>query len=298
LKDISPLVEPVSIDEAYIDITGCEILHGNPLNIATKLKQEVRKKVRLDCSIGVAPNKFMAKIASDMDKPDGLKIIMPDEAKQFIKSLSVDKVPGVGKKMKRRLNYLGIITLNDVGNYPKDDLIKKIGKFGKRLIELSACIDDSHVISGVYRKSVSCEETLSLDTEDRNLLENYILGFSDAIGKELRMLGVSAKIIILKIKHIDFKQVSRRVTLKKPTQSSEVIFIEATRLLKQYKFKKKIRLIGVGTSGFVSGETYMQMNLFNEPNKKDTNWERVDRVIDKIGKKFGNNIVKRASLHI
>ncbi|MBW2179099.1 MAG: DNA polymerase IV [Deltaproteobacteria bacterium] len=296
LKKLSPLVEPVSIDEAYVDIAGCERLHGDPLSIANKLKKEIRQRIHLNCSIGVAPNKFLAKIASDMDKPDGLKIIMPEEALHFIKSLSVSNVPGVGKKMKRQLDHLGIITLNDVGKYSEDVLIKKMGKFGKRLTELSGCIDHSHVISEVNRKSVSCEETLAQDTEDRHLLENYILRFSGAVGRELRILGVKAKTIILKIKHIDFQQFSRRVTLEKPTQSSDIIFNEAAKLLKKYNLKKKVRLIGVGASGFVSAETFEQMDIFNDQKKRDDNWERVDHVIDKIEKKYGNDMVKRASL--
>ena len=296
LKKLSPLVEPVSIDEAYVDIAGCERLHGDPLSIATKLKNEIRQRVHLNCSIGVAPNKFLAKIASDMDKPDGLKIIMPEEALHFIKSLSVSNVPGVGKKMKRQLDHLGIITLNDVGKYSEDVLIKKMGKFGKRLTELSACIDHSHVISEVNRKSVSCEETLAQDTEDRRLLENHILRFSGVVGRELRILGIKAKTIILKIKHIDFQQFSRRVTLEKPTQSSDIIFNEAAKLLKKYNLKKKVRLIGIGASGFVSAETFEQMDIFNDQKKRDDNWERVDHVIDKIEKKYGNDMVKRASL--
>lgn len=296
LKNLSPLVEPVSIDEAYVDITGCERLYGDPTSIAGKLKEEIKNTVHLNCSIGVAPNKFLAKIASDMDKPDGLKIIMPEEASMFIKSLPVGKVPGVGKKAKRELDSLGIITLGDVCNYPNNVLVQKMGKFGKRLTELSACIDHTQVISDRYRKSVSCEETLAGDTKDKFLLKNLVLKFSEDVGKGLRTLGVRAKTIQLKIKHVDFQQVSRSVTLLKPTQSSEVIFAEAAKLLEKYILKKNVRLIGVGASGFVPAETPTQMHLFSEPKKKDDNWERVDNVIDKIEKKYGDSIVQRASL--
>jgi len=296
LHNLSPVVEQISIDEAYVDITGCERLQGDPFQIATELKMEIRQKVHLNCSIGIAPNKFLAKIASDMDKPDGLKIIMPNEARQFIKSMPVGNVPGVGKKMKRQLDYLGIFTLNDVCHYPEDVLIKKLGKFGKRLNELSSCIDSSQVMAVSDRKSVSSELTLSLDTADKRLLENHILGFSEDIGRELRMLDVKAKTIMLKIKHSDFKQISRRVTLKKPTNSSEIIFIEAKKMLEKYTLKKKVRLIGVGATGFVKSEIYAQMDIFNSQKAVDDNWERIDRVIDKIEKKYGNNIVKRASL--
>ncbi len=296
LKNLSPLVEPISIDEAYVDLTGCERLHGDPLTISNKLKQEIRTKVHLNCSVGVAPNKFMAKIASDMNKPDGLKIIMPEEAPEFIKSLPVSNVPGVGTKMKNQLHHLGIIILNDVANYPEGLLIKKLGKFGKRLIELSACIDRSCVVAESCRRSVSCEETLAYDTKDRNLLRKYVLRFSEAVGKELRMLGMKAKTIHLKIKHADFQQVTRGVTIEKQTQASEIIFSEAIQLLNNYPLEKEVRLIGVGASGLVPMGTYTQMDLFNELKKRDDNWERLDRVMDKIEKKYGNNIVRRASL--
>jgi DNA polymerase-4 len=294
---VSPLVEPVSIDEAYIDISGCERLHGDPLEIAIQLKKDIKNKVHLNCSIGAAPNKFMAKIASDMNKPDGLKIVMPEAASQFIESIQIDKVPGVGKKMKKQLDHLGIITLKDVKDYPEDILINRLGKFGKRLIELSICIDRSCVNPESNRKSVSCEETLQNDTDDKDVLENYILKFSEVVGKELRRMGIQAKTIQLKVKHVDFKQISRRVTLGNPTQSSETIYTEALKLFNNYILEKKVRLIGVGASGFVSVEKQTQLEIFAQVIKRDNaNWERVDRVIDKIEKKYGENMIRRASL--
>lgn len=296
LGDLSPLVEPVSIDEAYVDLAGCERIQGDPLVIAMKLKSLVRKKVHLNCSVGVAPNKFLAKIASDMDKPDGLKIIMPDEAQRFIKDIPIAKVPGVGKKTKRILDHLGIITLGDTGHFSEELLIKKLGKFGKRLAALSACIDFTPVVPESHRKSVSCEETLLQDTEDRHLLKNYILKFSDDIGKELRRLNQSARTIILKIKHSDYQLISRRVTIQKPTQSAEVIYSEAAKLLEKYNDKKKIRLIGVGATGFVSKQMYTQLEIFGQTDYRNKNWEQVDRAIDRISKKYGDHMVRRASL--
>lgn len=296
-KGVSPLVEPVSIDEAYIDISGCERLHGNPLTIAIQLKNDIKNKVHLNCSVGVAPNKFMAKIASDMNKPDGLKVITPEAAPQFIESLPIDNVPGVGKKMKRQLDRLGIITLKDVEDYTENVLINRLGKFGKRLMELSACIDCSHVNPESNRKSVSCEETLNQDTEDKDVLKNYILKFSQTVAKELRRMEFQARTIQLKMKHVDFKQISRSVTLGRPTQSSKTIYAEALTLLNNYILEKKVRLIGVGASGFVSMRNQMQLDMFNESTRRDNaNWERVDRVIDKIEKKYGENMIRRASL--
>jgi len=296
LKSVSPLVEPVSIDEAYVDITGCERLYGNPLRIATRIKQEIQNKIHLKCSIGVAPNKLLAKVASDMDKPNGLKIILPEEVPDFIKTLPVSKVPGVGKKLNKQLTDLGIQCLGDLNLYAEDALRRRLGKFGERLIELSACVDRSQVVPESERKSVSCEETLREDTWDALLLEKCILRFSGTVGKELRRLDVRAKTIHLKIKHSDFRQIARSVTIQHPTNSSETIFHEAKKLLKKYRLTSKVRLIGVGASGFIHMKTYSQMSLFTDSENKDGHWECVDSVVDTIEKKYGDHIISRASL--
>ncbi|MBT8356762.1 MAG: DNA polymerase IV, partial [Deltaproteobacteria bacterium] len=153
--EFSPLVEPVSIDEAYVDIAGGARLFGSPVQIGMHIKEQIKKKVNLTCSVGIAPNKFLAKIASDMEKPDGLFIILPEEAHQFIQSLPIKKVPGIGKKTGESLENMSIATLGDVKQYPEKILLKRLGKFGKRLVELSNCIDHSSVTPFAQRKSVS-----------------------------------------------------------------------------------------------------------------------------------------------
>jgi DNA polymerase-4 len=297
LRGFSPLVEPISIDEAYVDITGCERLHGQPRQIAIHIKKMIKESLDLTCSVGIAPNKFLAKIASDMDKPDGLIIISPNEVIPFIESLPIYKVPGVGKKMKRRLEVLGIKTLGDVQKCPEKILTQQFGKFGRNLIRLAAGIDDDPVRPVSTHKSVSTEKTLPEDTDDILLLKKYLIMQSQEVGRELRRLEIKVRTITLKLKDADFKQVTRSVTVALPTQSSETIYRVAERLLLDYRLTKKVRLIGVGTSGFLSAVAPVQKDLFEHERQKSYRWETVDKTLDTITTRFGKGVIKRATLH-
>jgi DNA polymerase-4 len=296
LRDFSPLVEPVSIDEAYLDITGCRRLFGEPREIAWAIKRKIKETVHLTCSVGVAPNKFLAKIASDVQKPDGLTLILPDQVKAFIDSLPVKKVPGVGKKMLHQLQLLGIRTLGDVQRLPEKSLTKHLGKFGKRLRALSSGSDDSRVTPHAPHKSISSERTLAADTRDAELLKRYLLRQSGEVARQLRQAGVRAKTITIKIKDEDFKTVTRRTSIAVPTQSSKTIYRHAARLMADYKTTRKIRLVGVGTSGFSPVSASVQMGLFDTHENTADNWEKIDTTLDSIGKKFGRDVVGRASL--
>jgi len=297
LNNFSPIVEQVSIDEAYVDITGCEKVHGDPEQTAVKIKTRIKEIVDLTCSIGIAPNKFLAKIASDIEKPNGLTIITPDKTTAFIASLPIRKVPGVGKVAHRQLDQIGIKTLGDVRKHSKTMLMDRLGKFGNRLIELSHGIDDSSVIPYTPAKSVSSEETLSADTTDKDILGTLILKQSETVGRQLRKSEAKAKKVILKVKHSDFKQFTRSITLSQATQSSEVIYKKAKELLDAYTIKKRIRLIGVGASGLVPCGTPAQMRLFDSHGKQNDNWEKIDKAVDDISRKFGKGIIQRAKLH-
>ena len=296
LRDFSPLVEPVSIDEAYVDITGCQRLFGEPQEIAWEIKRKIMETVNLTCSVGVAPNKFLAKIASDMQKPDGLTLIAPEQAGAFVDSLPINKVPGVGNKMQHQMELLGIRTLGDIQRLPQETLLRHLGKFGLRLRALSAGIDDSPVTPHAPHKSISSERTLAADTRDRELLKRCLLSQSADVARQLRLAGVRAKTITLKIKDADFKTVTRRTTIAIPGQSSKTIYEQAARLLDEYKITKKIRLIGVGTSGFSPVSASVQMGLFEHSEEADGDWEKVDKALDAISKKFGKDVVGRATL--
>jgi len=295
LREFSPQVEVVSIDEAYMDISGGQRLHGDPEMVALDIKNEIKKKLGLTCSVGVAPGKFLAKVASDLDKPDGLTIIRPDEVHHFIETLPVQKVPGVGKKTFLRLDSMGIKTLGDVKKFP-EKMLDRLGKFGQRLIELACGRDHSTVTPWSPHKSISSERTLGEDTDDKKLLHKYLLKQSQEIARQLRKANVKAKTITLKLKHADFKQFTRSKTIDTPTQSSETIYRHAVRLLDEYQLTHKIRLIGVGTSGFQSPDRPVQLNLFDRINESDKTWEKVDRTVETITQRFGRDAIKRGTL--
>jgi DNA polymerase-4 len=296
LREFSPQVEVVSIDEAYIDISGGQRLHGDPEMVAMDIKNKIKEKLGLTCSVGVAPGKFLAKVASDMDKPDGLTIIGPQQVNQFIETLAVQKVPGVGKKTFLQLESMGIKTLGDVKKFPEKMLLDRLGKFGQRLIELASGRDHSTVTPWSPHKSISSERTLGEDTDDKKLLYKYLLKQSEEIARQLRKSNVKAKTITLKLKHADFKQFTRSKTIDTPTQSSETIYRYAVRLLDDYRLTQKIRLIGVGTSGFKSTDRPVQLNLFDRVKESDQTWEKVDRTVETITKKFGRDAIKRGTL--
>jgi len=296
LKEFTPLVEPVSIDEAYLDISASTKLHGDAEDIALQIKRSIKESVDLTCSVGVAPIKFLAKIASDMDKPDGLTVILADDVPRFIEALPIQKVPGVGKKTFRQLELMGIKKLGDIKTFPRRTLLDRLGKFGKRLLELSAGTDRSEVTPYSQHKSVSSERTLSRDTGDKETLKRYLLKQAEEVARHMRKAGTRGRTITLKLKHSDFKQITRSTTLGIPTQSSKAIYQYAASLLDDYELTQKIRLIGVGVSGFKSAGTPVQLELFDRGTEIGKNWEKVDRTVENISNKFGRDAIKRATL--
>ena len=203
LRSFTPLVEAVSIDEAYMDVTGCRRLFGPPVEIGRQIKQAIRDAVELSCSVGIAPNMFLAKVASDMDKPDGLTVIGESEAREFIKTLPILKVPGVGKKTGGRLAAMGIETLGDVESCCSETLQKRLGRFGLRLKDLSRGVDRSRVTPYTPSKSISSERTLSVDTDEMTLLAKHLLDQAETVSRNLRGENVRAKTVMLKLKYAD-----------------------------------------------------------------------------------------------
>ncbi len=296
LKTYSPLLEQVSIDEAYLDISGSERLLGDPETIGRKIKEEIFETMGLTCSVGIAPSRFLAKIASDCDKPDGLTIIPPPQVADFIRTLPVEKVPGVGRKTRMHLAEMGIRNLGDVLGFSEKALCDRLGKYGRRLLELAAGVDATPVEPHNPHKSVSSEQTFAVDTDDRNRLSAILLQQAEEVSRQLRKQGVHARTITLKIKHADFRQVTRSTTVSEPTRSSEDIFDEALRLLQRYRITKKIRLIGIGTSNFASTGSPRQLPLFDSGKAEKGEWEKVDETVDRITAKFGKHAVSRGTL--
>jgi len=296
LESFSPLVEQVSIDEAFLDISGCASIYGTPLEIGRKIKDKIRSSVHLTCSVGIAPLKFLAKIGSDLDKPDGLKYIKIDEVEEFIRTLSIRKVPGVGPQTEKCLDRLGIRTLGDVKRYSEKQIVNHLGKYGVRLYELTSGIDRSMVHSGRPVKSVSSEETLTVDTLDKSLLKKYLLRQAEDVGRQLRRESLKAGTVILKIKLSDFTQKSRQKQLMHRTNASEVIYRASVNLLDAYPLSEPVRLIGVGASDVSPKSGPVQLTLFAQPEKDTCKWEKIDRTVDAITEKFGRDSIRKAAL--
>ena len=294
LREFSPLVQVVSIDEAYLDMSGTRELHGSPEAVGHTIKARILEATGLTCSVGIAPLKFLSKIASDMDKPDGLTIIKPEEVAAFIEQLPIRKVPGVGKKTFGQLDLMGIKTLGDISRFPEKMLVDCFGKYGRRLMALAAGKDSSTVIPHSPHKSISSERTLRANTDDIAVLKRHLLSQSEEVARHLRKSDVKARTITLKLKHADFKIVTRSTTLSAPTRSSKAIYRTAAELLDRYQLKQKIRLIGVGTSGLTDETPPVQLDLFDRKPQSNVNWEKVDRAVDSIHSKFGKSAIKRA----
>ena len=294
LKRFSPLVEQVSIDEAYMDISGVDKLLGLPIDMGLEVKRSIRETTSLTCSIGIAPNKFLAKVASDLHKPDGLTIIPPEKVSKFIEKLPIEKVPGVGKKTVQTLHKMKVLTLGDVQNLSERELLKKTGKFGERLLALSRGIDETPVLAHTASKSISSEKTLSVNTNDREFLKKRLLLQSEMVGKRAREKGLKGTTVTLKLKRADFTQLTRGVTLEEATYSTNTIYEQGLKLLAQVKAPTKFRLIGIGLSNLVPvADIPRQLSLFGKTEPGDKSWENVERAMDTIKERFGRDAIKR-----
>lgn len=296
LQRMSPLVEPVSIDEAYVDVSGCGRLLGSPLHIAETIKKEIRAAEDLTCSIGIAPVKFIAKIASDMNKPDGITLIAHEDMERFIETLPIGKVPGVGASALKTMASLGVKTLGQIKTLDDKVLTAKFGVYGPRLKQLALGNDTSRVVADYERKSYSTETTLAEDTLDREFLIRHLLEQADEVARLLRKGGVKARTVSIKITYADFRQITRRRTMEYPAQSSEQIFAEALRLFDAEAFWGKIRLIGVGASGLIPENHPVQASLFeNARITRHEKWEKAERAVDSILDKFTGISISRAA---
>ena len=292
LGRISPLVEQLSIDEAFIDITGTESLHGAPRDLAVKVKQAVREQTSLSCSVGIAPNRFLAKIASDMDKPDGLTFLEEKDIPGLLATLPVGRLPGVGAKSARKLSELGVVVAADILRFPVDFWTRRLGKYGATLYERARGIDPSPVIPDCEAKSVSAEDTFPVDTNDPEELNKWLLWQAESVGHSLRRDGYRGKTVTLKVKYSDFRMVTRSRSLREETDCTQIIFQTASRLLQDLNVTGKVRLIGVGVSNLCKEPP--QVPLF--PDAASVRYARLDRVLDAVREKYGQEVMKRGRL--
>lgn len=294
IKTLSPKYEMVSIDEAYLDLTGCEKLYPPRIEFGFNLKNKVKEISDLNCSIGIASNKMIAKIASDFCKPNGLLEILPGTEREFIAPMTIDKIPGIGKKTALYLNANGIHTCNDLALKTDLWVLQNLEHGGAEWKQKALGISTSLVEEGGERKSLSAEETFIKDVANLEQLKKTLLDLSEEIGFDLRREGLMAKTIQIKYRYPDFSTFTRAQTLPEPTDLSEKIGKIAYELLIKNKNKvKPLRLLGLKLGGFVTKVEYAkiprQLDLFTNY-KIDTKKNKLQEVKDQLKIKFGKNI--------
>jgi len=284
LKGYTPLVEVASIDEAYLDITDSMLLFQSPLHMAQSIKSRIREKERLTCSIGIAPNKLLAKLGSTLKKPDGLVIIQKDEVDGILRDLPVEKLSGIGPKLKEALNSMGIFTCGQLGKASVSVLKKRFGVIGERLQEMGLGWDESPVVpfdEGEEAKSFSHSVTLEKDTSDPNILKKVLLQLSEKVSQRMRGEGFYGRRVAITVRYSDFFTFSKQKTLFQWLNSGNEIFKHAWEIFESIPHPKPIRLLGVGVSE-LKKEGY-QLDLFEKKDKKDHLLKAMDRVNEKYG---------------
>jgi len=293
-RQFTDLVEPLSIDEAFLDITGSIALFGPAETIARSIKKLVRERTGLTASVGLAPNKFLAKIASDLKKPDGFVIVDENAVESFLKELPISRLWGVGPKTEVRLHEVGFRTIGDVAAASRESLVRNLGSLGEHLYQLSHGHDERPVVPNWEPKSISSETTFEEDTDDRELLLATILELSDHVAERLRKDEYRAKKVTLKLRYSNFSTHTKQQSLEKPIQTGEDIAAIARGLFAQFPLKKKIRLIGVA-AGDLRGDEQdpQQLSLFS--NQNNAQKEKLSHTVDRIKEKFGTDALRRAS---
>ncbi len=297
LHRFSPLVEQASVDEAYLDMTGLEGVLGTPEAMCQAIKAAVKEATGgLTCSVGLAPVKFLAKIASDWNKPDGMFILYPDEVDAFLLPLPVRKIPGVGGKGQARLKALGLQTIGDIRTLTESFFIREFGKWGEALWQRAHGIDPRELGTPAASKSEGSETTLLEDTADRQTLARHLHTQCERVGRRMRKHGHAGRTITLKLKDKDFKSITRSRTMPSSIASTEGLFEVAKALLDKEKLHRPIRLIGVSVSGFHVPPR--QLSLFGEPAEHKEHMRlELDQALDAIEERFGRGAVQRGPGH-
>lgn len=290
VRDLVPVVEQTSVDEAYLDLSGTRRLLGPPEAAAAMLKARICAATGLTCSVGLAPVKFVAKIASDMDKPDGLTVVRPGDVAAFLAPLPVGKIPGVGPKTREVLARLGVRTIAEALARGRDFLAEHLGdNAGAWLWDRVSGRDDRPVEPGGEPKSMGAENTFARDTRDPAELARWLALQSERVGRELRRDGYFCRTVTLKYKYADFSQHTKSRTLKQPTHATEVIFATACELLLAISLARDLRLVGVGVSGLTRDPGWARL----VPDPVAERRDRLDAALDAIGDKFGSKAVRR-----
>jgi DNA polymerase IV len=291
----TPLVEPLSLDEAFLDVHGCEGLFGPAPEIARQIKLRIRAEMGLIASVGVAPNKYLAKLASDFGKPDGFMVLPPDQVKEFLAPLPVGRIWGVGAKGEKRLHDLGIRTIGQIAALSEKALSDRFGEMGRHIWYLARGQDDRAVVADREAKSVSTETTFAHDIGDRASLRVWLLDLVDHLASRLRHEGIWARTLDVKIRSSDFRTVTRSTTLAEATNLTNVIWKAAAGLFERSLTNEllPVRLLGVGATKLTRAPI-VQGSLFED--NSHSRQTAIEQTIDMIRAQFGSESIQRGSL--
>lgn len=296
LDTYSPLVEPMSLDEAYIDLTGCERLHGHAVDTARRMHDEILETVGIHASIGMAANKLMAKIASGMAKPNGLLRILPGHEAAFLAPLPVGRIPGIGPKSREEFKRMGIHIVRDLAQLPLELLEEVYGEWGRRLHQKARGICPAPVLKRDDTRSISRETTLEEDSTDPAFLESTLSWLVEKAASQLREEGIRARCVSLKLRYSDFKTVTRSFTLSEAACEDHLIFDTVVTLFRKlFTRRTRVRLIGVALTSLTSGAP-PQMELFENLDGKQ--WQKLYQGIDHLREKYGFRSIHRGSSHL
>ena len=289
----TPLVEPLSLDEAFLDVTGSEPLLGSSIEIGRQIKQEILDQLQLVTSVGVAPNKFLAKIASDLDKPNGFVVVDPDNIQSFLDPLPVARLWGVGRQTNKILQRCRIQTIGDLRGRSQQELQKYFGQHGRHLWQLAHGLDERAVVPDREAKSISHETTFAEDIDDRSVLRAWLLELTDQVARRLRRHDLRGRTVHLKVRFADFQTITRSQKLEEPTAGTELLSRVVCRLFDtRVPGRRAVRLLGMGVSN-IDGTEEAQMTLFDLEERQ--RHARLDHTADSIKDRFGASALRRAS---
>jgi len=289
LAGFSPHLEPMCLDEAYLEVTGFESIHGSIRNMARAIKKRIKDELHLSASIGIASGKVVAKVASELSKPDGLLEVAAGEERSFLSPLPVARLPGVGKKTERRLKGLGINAIGELANAPLTTLKNRLGVYGELLHRHANGIDERRVMLPALAKSISRETTFAEDIRDYLKLRATLRYLSERVGGQLREQGKEARCVTLKLRYADFTTITRRRTLSQGTSVDQTIFENGSALLKKALSQERqpVRLIGIGVSSLA--EPAGQLTLLDSSALR---LGELNKAIDRIRKKYGFSAIQ------
>ena len=291
-QKFTPDMEPISLDEAFLDVTGSIRLFGSAEQIGHDIKNQIKEQLGLIASVGTAPNKFLAKLASDLDKPDGFVIVTEENKQQILDPLPVSRIWGVGKVTEKTLKSKGITTIKQLRKTPPEVLRDIFGNQTEDLLLLAQGLDDRQVEPDRETKSISSEQTFAQDIADKDVLMGVLLNQVEDVAQRLRKNNLGARTITLKLRYGDFRTITRSSTFDRTTNITKVLRDEAMELFLKWHKKSAgaLRLLGFGVSGLQEAGSG-QHQLFSEPDADKQ--KRLDEAFDKIREKFGYDALRR-----